>query len=108
MPSRSAFIQAIHDKQMIEIEFFSKEDGGVLRRRCAPMDFGPSRRAHEKNDRFHIWDFDSDTKKHTLSLNPEQVKAINVLPEAFDPASFVTWNTQTSRWFVKRNWGNYS
>jgi hypothetical protein len=84
---------------------YSKEDGGILQRICAPMDCGPSRRAKRKNDRFHLWDYDSDTQMHTLSLNPKQVLEIEILPNKFDPAEFVTWVTD---WIVPRNWGVFS
>jgi hypothetical protein len=102
------FIQAIHDKKKIELTFFSKEDGHLLSRTCAPMDFGPSRRAADKSDRYHFWDYDSDTKVHTLSLKPEQVKDMVVLQDHFNPAEFITWSTVTSPWFIKRDWGTFS
>ena len=66
------------------------------------MDYGPSRRAHNKDDRFHSWDFESDQKNHVLSLLPEQVVSIE---EKFDPADFVTWQPN---WFIERNWGVHS
>ena len=99
------FIQAIHNKKKVLLSFFSKEDGSILQRTCAPMDYGPSRRAHNKDDRYHFWDYDSDTKTHTLSLLSNQVKNIEVLQESFDPAEFVTW---TPDWIVPRDWGEYS
>lgn len=58
-----------------------------------------------KNDRFHLWDYKSDTGQHTLSLNPGQIRSIEVLPDTFDPAEFVTWKTN---WIVPRDWGIYS
>lgn len=85
--------------------FYSKEDAEVIERTRAPMDYGPSRRAQEKNDRFHFWDYDSDRERHTLSLPPEQVTQIRVLDEGFDPSEFVTWRPQ---WFIPRDWGAYS
>ena len=100
-----SFVGAIHSKNKVILTFHSKEDGHSLTRTCAPMDYGPSTRAHNKSDRFHFWDYDSDTAKHTLSLLPEQVISIEVLPEKFDPAEFVTWQTN---WIVKRDWGTYS
>jgi hypothetical protein len=100
-----SFVGAIHSKNKVLLTFHSKEDGHSLTRTCAPMDYGPSTRAHNKSDRFHFWDYDSDTAKHTLSLLPEQVISIEVLPETFDPAEFVTWQTN---WIVKRDWGTYS
>jgi len=102
------FIKAIQSKNKVRLTFFSKEDGATLVRTCAPMDFGPSRRAHDKRDRFHLWDYDSDTKRHSLSLLPAQVVSIAVLPETFEPAEFVTWSTATSPWFVPRSWGAHS
>jgi len=99
------FIQAIHDKKKVMLSFFSKEDGTVLHRTCAPMDYGASSRAHNKADRYHLWDYDSDERVHTLSLLPEQVHNIQVLQESFDPAEFVTW---TPAWIVPRDWGEYS
>lgn len=72
------------------------------------MDFGPSRRASNKEDRYHLWDYDSDSKMHVLSLLPNQVVNIKALPDLFDPSEFVTWDIQKSPWFVPRDWGDYS
>jgi hypothetical protein len=105
---KNAFIAAIHSKNKVKLTFYSKEDAQPLVRCCAPMDYGPSRRAADKSDRFHFWDYESDTQRHTLSLLPRQVISIEVLPDTFDPSEFVTWNTQASPWFVARNWGQYS
>lgn len=102
------FVAAIHSKNKIRLTFYSRRDGSQIVRTCAPMDFGPSRRATNKEARYHLWDYDSDTKSHTLSLLPNQVVSMQVLPETFDPAGFVTWSTTTSPWFVARNWGPYS
>lgn len=102
------FIKAIQTKNKIRLTFFSKEDGGILVRTCAPMDYGPSRRTKEKNDRYHVWDYDSDQKKHTLGLNPEQIQKMEILDEQFDPAEFIDWDVQKSPWFISRDWGDYS
>ncbi len=102
------FIQAIRERQKVKVQFYSKEDNCNLSRTCAPMDYGPSRRAKEKNDRLHLWDFDSDTGQHMLSLNLEQVLTLEILEEKFDPEDFVTWDTASSPWFVPRDWGNRS
>ena len=102
---KDGFFGAIHSKNKIRLTFHSKEDGRALTRVSAPMDYGPSTQAHNKSDRFHSWDYDSDIERHTLSLLPEQVISIEVLPDTFDPAEFVTWETN---WIVKRDWGKYS
>ena len=102
---RKAFVDAIHSKNKILLTFHSKEDGHALTRTCAPMDYGPSTRTRNKNDRFHSWDYDSDQGSHTLSLLPNQIINIEVLPDIFDPAEFVTWRPN---WIVQRDWGAYS
>ena len=102
---KDQFIAAIHSKSKIRVTFFSKEDRHNLSRLCAPMDYGPSRKAADKSDRFHMWDYESDKKNHTLSLLPDQVISIEVLAQPFDPAEFITWQTD---WFVPRDWDQYS
>lgn len=104
---KDKFIGAIHNKKKIRLDFHSKEDGAVLTRTCAPMDYGPSQRANvkDKSDRFHMWDYDSDEGRHTLSLKEEQIRNIEVLNESFEPREFVKWKTN---WIVQRNWGEFS
>jgi hypothetical protein len=102
------FVTSIHRRTRIALTFFSKEDRRELKRSCAPMDFGPSRRAKLKVDRYHFWDYDSDTERHTLSLVPAQVVRIEATEIVFDPAEFVTWSIATSPWFIERDWGDFS
>lgn len=108
LPNHEQIIQAITNLQEVCVEFSSKEDGGaILTRRCAPMDFGPSRSAHDQTPRYHFWDFDSDSgASHTLSLPATQIMSVEVLESNFDPSSFVSWKT---RWIVARStWGIYN
>jgi len=102
------FVKAIHEKAKVRVTFFSKEDSGHLVRTCAPMDYGPSRRAKNKDDRFHVWDYDSDSGSHVLSLPVEQIKNIEILDETFNPAEFVTWPKNRIKWFIARDWGDFS
>jgi hypothetical protein len=102
------FIAAIHSKTKIELFFYSKEDHSLIQRTCAPMDYGPSRRAKNKDDRFHLWDYDSDEQNHVLSLLPNQILKMEFLTESFSPSEFITWNTKASPWFVTRDWGTHS
>lgn len=93
---------------MVTLRFYSKEDGTILERKCVPLDFGPSRRAKVQNNRFHVYDLDSDEGRHVLSLNPEQVVEIIPLNLNFDPRTIVSWDTKKSPWFVPRDWGEVS
>ncbi|EFS0059183.1 hypothetical protein HYI98_002484 [Salmonella enterica] len=102
---RDKFIDAIHSCLKIQLTFDSKEDNATITRLTAPMDFGPSRRAHDKSDRFHFWDYESDKKSHVLSLQPEAIVSLVVIPQNFHPQEFVSW---TPNWFIARDWGQYS
>jgi hypothetical protein len=99
------FIKAMDNKTKINLTFFSKEDNRNITRLCAPMDFGPSRRIKNQDDRFHLWDYESDKANHTLSLLPEQIINMEFTSTNFDPSEFVTWETN---WFVSINWGKFS
>lgn len=90
---KDRFIDAIHKLTKITLTFLSKEDGRRITRLCAPMDYGPSRTAKNKADRFHLWDYESDSKNHVLSLLPDQVIDMQFTDEKFDPSEFVTWKT---------------
>lgn len=108
MSLEKTFKQAIDSQRKVKLTFFSQEDGHNLVRICAPMDFGPSRRAKNQDDRFHLWDFESDKANHVLSLLPDQVESIEIHNENFNPSEFITWSVSKSPWFYARNWGQYS
>lgn len=104
--NHDVFISALEGLHRVTLTFFSKEDGTHLVRSCAPMDFGPSRRAKDKSDRYHLWDYDSDTRSHVLGLPPSQIVSIEATNTIFEPAEFVTWTP--IEWFHPRDWGAYS
>lgn len=106
--NHGTFISGVEGRRKVILTFVSKEDAGRhLTRTCAPMDYGPSRVAKDQSDRYHFWDYDSDSPggRHTLSLLPEQVVSIVETAESFDPVEFVTWETN---WHHPRDWGEYS
>ncbi len=103
-----AFISSITGRRKVILTFVSKEDEGLeLTRSCAPMDYGPGRVAKDQSERYHFWDYDSDSPsgRHTLSLLPVQVVSIIETTEPFDPAEFVAWETD---WHYLRDWGEFS
>jgi hypothetical protein len=102
----SAFAAGIDHRFKIVLTFFSKEDDCELVRTCAPMDYGPSRRAKDGANRYHLWDYESDEQMHVLSLLPAQVVSIELTTWSFDPAEFVTWRPIS--WFYPRSWDAYS
>lgn len=108
MKFKEKYIEAINTKSKLKVTFFSKEDNISLTRLCAPFDIGPSSRAKDKTDRYHLWDYDSDTKSHTLSLLDNQVINIEITNDKFEPSEIITWNFKPNSWHLKRNWEAYS
>ncbi len=101
------FIESIKNKTKIRLTFYSKQDDMNVTRLCAPMDYGPSRKAKNKDDRYHLWDYESQSESpfHTLSLLPDQIIKMGFTDITFNPSEFVSW---VPKWFVKRSWGVYS
>ena len=56
------FIDAIIHKRKIRVHFFSIRDNRTINRLCAPLDYGPSRHSKNKDDRYHMWNYESSKK----------------------------------------------
>lgn len=97
------FAEAIYNRKLVQLQFRSK-DSQVLVRKCVPLDLAPSRKGIIKLFKFHFWDLDSKSP-HVLSIEPNQIIELNVTEEHFQPEQIVTWNTSTSPWCLKRDWG---
>ncbi len=92
---KDRFMQALQSKHKIRLTFYSDADRRTLDRMCVPLDYGPGK--VDKSDHFHVWDYESTSRGHLLSLKPEQVQRIDILAEEFDPTDFM--------WFLSRDWG---
>lgn len=104
MTNKEIFLKAIHEKKLVEIVFNSFEKG-VITRICIPFDYGPSRKYKDNRERYHFFDLNSPEGKHNLPVLPEQLMKIRILDKNFNPSDYVKW---TPRWFVSRDWGDYS
>ncbi len=98
------FLEAIQEKRIVKITFNSKAKGIIIRK-CIPFDFGPSRRSHDKSDKYHFYDLDSPDGNHNLSVAESQLMKIELTKDIFDPQEYITWEPN---WFIKRDWGRYS
>jgi hypothetical protein len=99
------FMAALHARHAIRLTFCAEEDGAIRTRICYPMDYGPSRKFHDGQDRYWFWDCDSPDGPHTLGLLPSQVSSMTDTTDVFDPAWFITGRT---KWQVARDWGSLS
>jgi hypothetical protein len=94
---KERFLQAMHDKHMVRITFYSEADKRTFIRVCAPLDYGPGKGSKDRSDRFHVWAEETVSGAHILNLKPELVSRVDVLNEEFDPGDYV--------WFMSRDWG---
>ena len=94
---KERFLQARQSKHKVRITFYSEAERQTHMRTCAPLDYGPGKGPKNRSDRFHVWDYESDSGGQLLSLKPEQVRRLDILDEEFDPADFVL--------FLSRDWG---
>ena len=105
---RERFIAAIKAKRYLEIGYVPTS-GEIRHATVAPLDFGPSRKAVDKSDRYHMWDV---RRNHVLSILPAQLRFMEEPSEpentTFDPETIVTWCTKKSPWFIAREWGSKS
>jgi hypothetical protein len=89
IPNHAQFIAAIKEKKKVNVRFYSKPDSGVLDRVCAPIEYGPGSENKDGLNRYWLWDYASETGSHTIGLVPQQIVALQVLGEVFDPAQFI-------------------
>ena len=93
------FKQALRSKHQIKVTFYSQADRQTFVRTCAPLDFGPDKVKHADADHFHVWAYEAVNGTNLLSLDPAQVRRLEILDDEFDPSDFV--------WFLSRDWGQH-
>lgn len=100
--------KAIEHKNLIVVHFKRKGTESIVVRKCAPLDYGLSKRTKCKCFKFHFWDFGKNGFPHPLSLESEQIFNIEISEETFKPEEFITWNVKQNPWMILRDWGEYS
>ena len=100
------FVRAINGTNKVELTFNSREKG-IITRKVAPTDYGPSRRfPNLLENRYHVLDLESSNGIiHPIPLIESQIVELKILEETFNPAEYVTW---TPQWHLARDWGIYS
>ncbi len=52
------FLEGIHKKRYLSVDFIAKEDNLLRNRKCVPFDYGESRKYRDDKDRFHFLEFE--------------------------------------------------
>ncbi len=99
---RTEFIEAIHEKKIIEVEFYSKKDDTNRTRKCIPFDYAPNKRDKNPIDKYQLFDLDG---RHNLALEESKIFSLIKLDEEFEPSDYISWETD---WSIARDWGEYS
>ena len=99
----SIFLQAIQDKEILELTLNSKEKW-IITRRCAPLDFWPHARFKDWIDRYMLYHFET---KHPSPMLPEQIIEYKNTGEYFEPKDIINWDPPYD-WHIARDWGIYS
>ena len=106
-PHHDIFVQAIKFRRKILLKYFSKKGTPLQARLCVPMDYSKSL-GTDTYDCYHFWDFKYGMTRFPLILFSNQITAMEVVEQFFDPKEFVTWDTKKLGWFMKRDWGQVS
>lgn len=101
IPNHAHFIEAIRDKNLIRISFYSLPDAGTVDRECMPLDYGLEPETKEGLNRYWIWDPAGTAGPNPLGLAPGQIVSVQILSKNFAPNLL---SLGTRAWNVVRDW----
>jgi hypothetical protein len=99
--SHQPFLDAIHARTLLWVRFYSRTDGGSVERRLAPVDYGIRSEDVDGLSRYLFWDGEEAGIHRFLRLLPGEIEGIQVLGQAFDPA---TVPVSPEPWAIPRDW----
>jgi hypothetical protein len=100
--NHTQFLDAIREKKLIRIAFYSRPDAGTIDRECAPLDYGAEPGAKDGLNRYWIWDYVNTAGTNPLGLLPDQIVSVQVLGKDFEPEKL---SLGARPWFTPREWG---
>jgi hypothetical protein len=102
------FIAAIHSKNLIQLVFYSQQDGDDVTRICVPFDYAPRRPSTDKTPHYQVLDY-SPSGPHNLAKLASEIRSIRVLEDTFElNKKLIHWDVSENPWTVPRDWGEYS
>lgn len=104
IPNHAQFIDAIRDRKLIRIVYYSRPDAGTVDRECAPLDYGLELGATDALNRYWIWDPAATAGANPLGLVPDQIVNVHVLGKDFDPGTLLNGITPP---YVLHDWGKH-
>lgn len=95
------FLDAIRDKKLVRLVFYSLADGGTVDRECAPLDYGPTPGTDDPLNRYWVWDHANTAGANPLGLISDQIVSVQVLGKDFIPHDL---GLAARSWCVARDW----
>jgi hypothetical protein len=102
--NHAQFLDAIRERKLIRIVFYSTPDAGTVDRECAPLDYGAEPGVKDALNRYWIWDHANTAGPNPLGLLPGQIVSMRVLGTEFDPEKLCVG---ARPWCVARDWGTH-
>ena len=102
IPNHAQFLDAIRDRKLIRVVFYSQPDAGKVDRECAPLDYGPESGVKGAPNRYWVWDLANTAGSNPLGLLPDQIVSVLVLGKDFAPEKL---SFGARPWCVPRAWG---
>lgn len=102
IPNHAHFLDAIRQKRLVRVGFYSLPDGGTVDRECTPLDYGPAAGTTGAPNRYWVWDPAATAGVNPLGLLPDQIVTLQALGKDFDPAALPLG---AGPWLVPRDWG---
>ena len=100
--NHAQFVEAIREKKLVRIVFYSIPDSGKVDRECMPLDYGPEPGTKDALKRYWVWDSMAAAGANPLGLLPDQIVEMRALGLDFSPEKIPLGDRL---WTVPRNWG---
>jgi hypothetical protein len=104
IPNHTQFIDAIRERKLLRVVYYSRPDAGTVDRECAPLDYGQDLGSSDSLNLYWIWDPAATAGTNPLGLVPDQIVQVHVLGKDFDPAAY---QLGARTWHVLRDWGTH-
>ena len=102
------FLDALAARRRLSVRFISKKEGRERTCICAPLDYGPLRGAAEPTPHYQLWNLEGKRKPLNIAITAEELLAMTMLPDTFEPAEIITWKFKPNAWSVPRDWAEFS
>ncbi len=85
IPNHQQFLDAIRERKLIRIVYYSQTDAGTVDRECIPLNYGQELGSGDGVNRYWILDAAGTAGAKPLGLLSDRIVHVHVLGKTFDP-----------------------